>query len=93
MVLLTWLLPQYEREERPSNFAYFFRQCCVILATVDLLVFVYLSFTWGKDKLYLAICEWLVFPSRVCGFLNSPSVLGVQRYSYFYSTGVLPEIL
>ena len=58
MAVLTWLTPQYAREDRPSNVAYFLRQCCVILTAVALIVFACLSPDWSQYKLYIAICEW-----------------------------------
>lgn len=58
MAVLTWFTPQYEREERPSGVAYFFRQFCVVLTGLILVTFVFLSKDWSKHKLYIAICEW-----------------------------------
>jgi hypothetical protein len=59
MVILTWLLPQYKKEDRPSEFAYLFRQWCVVLATVDLVYFIYMSTNWEKYGVYIAVCEWI----------------------------------
>ena len=58
MVILTWFLPQFKKENRPSNFGYFFRQLCVVLASIDLMIFAYMSTDWGKYEVYLAVCEW-----------------------------------
>lgn len=58
MIVLTWLLPQYEKENRPMNLAYFFRQLCLVLTTVDLIVFIYFSTNRGKYQVYIAVCEW-----------------------------------
>ena len=60
MVYLTWLVPQYGREEqRPSTFAYFVRNFCVLVATVALVVTAYISAHWNSEsKLEMAMCEW-----------------------------------
>ena len=58
MVVLTWLLPQYKKQDRPSNLAYLFRQLCVVLAVIDLAFFAYMSSNWEKYGVYLAVCEW-----------------------------------
>ena len=58
MVILTWLLPQYKKEDRPSQFAYLFRQLCVTLCTIDLGYFVFMSTNWEKYGVYIAVCEW-----------------------------------
>ena len=60
MAVLTWFTPQYERQERPSNLAYLFRQLCVVVTGLALVIFVFMSTNWSKYKLYIAICEWSV---------------------------------
>lgn len=58
MVVLTWLLPQFSREERPSHLAYFLRQFCVVVTGVAIVTLAFLSPNWSQNKVYIAICEW-----------------------------------
>ena len=60
MIILTWVLPQYPSDQRPSDLAYYFRQFCVFVGTADLILFVALSLAWSDHQTLIAICEWSV---------------------------------